>query len=652
MRLALYLRRSTDEIQQADSIAAQHALLRQWATERHHEIWDDVFEDSASGRTADRPGFQRLVALISAGAPFEGVLVRDVSRLGRFLNIDEAAFWEFLFLSRGVRVFYAQESFREDGDPFSPIQKALRRFAAAEFSREKGRLMQYGKYRTVCRGFWKGGAPPYGYVRVLLAKDNSVMRTLKDGERKIICAERVSLRPASDGSADTVKRIFRMYVQHGMTPHEIANKLTRERMRSPRGGVRWYWGSISKMLGNPAYAGLAAARFEKSENFPEPLEVKVSAEWPPLVSAAIWKRAESRRAIRTRASTSPAREEKLRSFFAAHGEFGLRYRSGHVPQWLMSDGTSTDNAEHIVTLASVATEETIAALQAAFALDRDGKTVLLGKALRVGFSVSLPRGHVLGGVQWRFDFDGSEPQDVTVGIGLGADLRPAAYFVFVNMRWTRKARRMAPLLAPGRFATILPRTWPEVIQSLRSNVLRYSSLTREQFLRAIDGRRSVNTYAIGRELGWHGATVKAMYRRIAAEGVELPPLSKKVQPRITLICDDCGKKRTCNLSQSRCYSSGLCRACFDQRRASPNYCSSCGFRRAVAEERASKYTRRLCEVCKAKGGVERSRMRLCKIGKPYQFAPGQDTQQPLARVEPSRGGKAGARRSARRSVRK
>jgi DNA invertase Pin-like site-specific DNA recombinase len=80
MRVALYVRRSTNERRQADSIPAQLALLRAFATREGHEIVDDSFADNASGRTAKRNGFQRLIEAVQAGPSFEAVLVRDVTR--------------------------------------------------------------------------------------------------------------------------------------------------------------------------------------------------------------------------------------------------------------------------------------------------------------------------------------------------------------------------------------------------------------------------------------------------------------------------------------------------------------------------------------------------------------------------------------------
>ncbi len=128
MRAALYLRRSTLDLQ-PESLVAQEEVLRSHAA-AHELLVVDVFRDSASGRSAKRKGFQQLVHVIDAGAPFDAVLVRDVSRFGRFAMPDEHAYWEFRFLLKGVRVLYVEEPFPEnDASPYAVLMKDLKRRA-------------------------------------------------------------------------------------------------------------------------------------------------------------------------------------------------------------------------------------------------------------------------------------------------------------------------------------------------------------------------------------------------------------------------------------------------------------------------------------------------------------------------------------------
>src|SRR5258708_28026465 len=75
---------------------------------------------------------------MSGRAQYKSILVYDVSRWGRFQDVDEAAHYEFLCKSAGIPVRYCAEQFHNDGSLASSMMKALKRTMAAEYSRELG----------------------------------------------------------------------------------------------------------------------------------------------------------------------------------------------------------------------------------------------------------------------------------------------------------------------------------------------------------------------------------------------------------------------------------------------------------------------------------------------------------------------------------
>ena len=173
MRVALYLRRSTTDLQ-PDSLETQQEILEKYAADQSHLIVR-IYQDSASGRSVDgRDHFQELIDTVKRGADFEAVLVRDVSRWGRFENTDEAGFYEFLCRSHGVQVIYVEESFTSDGSAYADMMKSLKRAMAAEFSRERARMVQVSHVRCVENGFWPTGSCPFGLKRVLVDESGNV----------------------------------------------------------------------------------------------------------------------------------------------------------------------------------------------------------------------------------------------------------------------------------------------------------------------------------------------------------------------------------------------------------------------------------------------------------------------------------------------
>ncbi len=60
--------------------------------------------------------------MMSGRAQFKVILVYDVSRWGRFQDVDEAAHYEFLCRSASVPVRYCAEQFENDGSVVHPCR--------------------------------------------------------------------------------------------------------------------------------------------------------------------------------------------------------------------------------------------------------------------------------------------------------------------------------------------------------------------------------------------------------------------------------------------------------------------------------------------------------------------------------------------------
>src|SRR4051812_2393427 len=103
-RAARYMRMSTDH--QQFSIDNQSDTIDAYAKEAGYEIVATYVDPGRSGLSlSNRPGLMRLLSEVEdRTARFEVVLVYDVSRWGRFQNIDESAAYEFRCLSAGVRI--------------------------------------------------------------------------------------------------------------------------------------------------------------------------------------------------------------------------------------------------------------------------------------------------------------------------------------------------------------------------------------------------------------------------------------------------------------------------------------------------------------------------------------------------------------------
>jgi len=159
----------------------------------------------------------------NGGAP--SILVYDVSRWGRFQDPDEAAHYEFLCKSAGVRVHYCAEHFGNDSYLPNVVLKALKRVMAGEYSRELSDKVFAGLIRLAKDGYRPGSYAGYGLRRMLLSVDRAPKRELSLGERKSVANERVTLIPGPENEIHWVREIYRMFIYEHMPLGQIANSL-------------------------------------------------------------------------------------------------------------------------------------------------------------------------------------------------------------------------------------------------------------------------------------------------------------------------------------------------------------------------------------------------------------------------------------------
>src|SRR6266478_4090408 len=172
-RAAQYVRMSTEF--QRYSLENQTAGIAAFAASRNLTIVRTYQDKGHSGlRFSNRQGLQSLINDVEGRrADFDFVLVYDVSRWGRFQDVDESAHYEFICRQAGVRVLYCAEQFENDGSFVSAIMKNIKRVSAGDYSRELSAKVFAGSCRLVRLGFKQGGIAGYGLERVLIDQSGS-----------------------------------------------------------------------------------------------------------------------------------------------------------------------------------------------------------------------------------------------------------------------------------------------------------------------------------------------------------------------------------------------------------------------------------------------------------------------------------------------
>ena len=335
-RAAEYVRMSTEG--QQYSIPRQQAAIREYAEKHGYAIVRSYLDPGRSGvGIKGRHGLLQLLEDVQHGTPdFGAILVYDVSRWGRFQDIDESAYYEFLCRHAGFQVEYCVELFRNDGSLWSAILKNLKRVAAAEYSRDQSMYVRRSKAMTAARGEFPGGTTMYGMQRVLLRKGEEA-RVLNKGEHRAIKSDPVVLTPGPPHEVRTVRRVFRLFVEKQKTRTEIATLLNKTGVTTRR-GLPWDIQSISYMLRNEAYAGTQCYNRHSRRGvlggpyqLSEPHElVRAPGAFPAIVSRSLFDAAqEILRQQAQSAYTDASLLEHLRYLRRKHGYLSISLIDSH-----------------------------------------------------------------------------------------------------------------------------------------------------------------------------------------------------------------------------------------------------------------------------------------------------------------------------------
>ncbi|CAE6820708.1 MULTISPECIES: recombinase family protein [Paraburkholderia] len=306
-----YIRMSTDH--QEYSPVFQRQAIAAYAVAHHIRIVDEYEDAGISGLTLrERPALvQLLLDVDNPKRKFTTVLVYDVSRWGRFQDVDEAAFYEYACRRTGVNVVYVAEPFENDGSPATSVLKALKRAMAAEFSREMSRKVFLGHCLNVERGFHTGGPPGYGLHRVLLDADRHVRHSLDRYEYKSVQTDRVIIAPATGGEAGVVRKIYEWYATQPITAAAIARRLNDFGICNGAGRP-WQAQNILNILRNEAYIGTNVYSRTTSklantwERVPEQDWIRVPGAFEPVVDKRIFTAVQQKM---ERARRKPTRDE-------------------------------------------------------------------------------------------------------------------------------------------------------------------------------------------------------------------------------------------------------------------------------------------------------------------------------------------------------
>ncbi|QQO12612.1 recombinase family protein [Bradyrhizobium diazoefficiens] len=252
-RAAQYVRMSTER--QQYSIQNQAAVIAAYAHAHNLTLVRTYRDEGESGLLIkNRAGLIQLLEDVQAGeADFAHVLVYDVSRWGRFQDVDESAHYEFLCKRAGIRVAYCAEQFDNDGSMLASIVKNIKRVMAAEYSRELSAKVYAGQCRFARLGYKPCGKVGYGLVRELVDEKEQSKGALKKGERKYLATDHIRVRPGPPKEVAAVRWIFSRFLEVKCET-VVAWELNKRKVPT-RTGKPWTRVMVGAILRDESYIG-------------------------------------------------------------------------------------------------------------------------------------------------------------------------------------------------------------------------------------------------------------------------------------------------------------------------------------------------------------------------------------------------------------
>jgi site-specific DNA recombinase len=262
-RVAFYTRISTDETIQKYSLAAQEERLEAYCKGQFGDDWTlfNVYRDSASGTTMERPELQRMVA-DARDRQFDLLMVFRVDRFSR--RVGELAMLAAELKSYGVDLKSATEPIDTSSPAGMMIFQTLGVFAEFEQKSIVERT-KVGMLKKAKTGSWPGGRVPLGYKF--------------DAERGL---------QVDETAAPIVRRVFGMYVEGQAGSSAIAQDLNRAGFRT-RTGKKFGRKAVLDILRNVMYRGQFMWQKQAFDSTHEPI---ISVETFEAAGAILQKRSD------------------------------------------------------------------------------------------------------------------------------------------------------------------------------------------------------------------------------------------------------------------------------------------------------------------------------------------------------------------------
>ncbi len=250
LKVAAYARVSTNTDEQYTSYEAQVNYYKGLIRERLDWEYVDVYSDEGiSGiNTKRRAGFNKMINDALDGK-INLIITKSISRFAR--NTLDTISYVRKLKEKGIEVYFEKENLWTL-DQKSELILTIMASIAQEESRSISQNVTWGK-----RVAFQEGRVSFAYSTFLGYK--------KENDKIMIVEE----------EAETVRRIYRMFLVEGKTATGIAKYLKEHEVKTPSGkNTNWTKNTVTSILSNEKYKGDALLQKTFTDNFLEQTVVK------------------------------------------------------------------------------------------------------------------------------------------------------------------------------------------------------------------------------------------------------------------------------------------------------------------------------------------------------------------------------------------
>jgi DNA invertase Pin-like site-specific DNA recombinase len=252
---------------------ASEQMLEEMLRIRASHEGDIYIDIGISGAKMQRPGFDAFLKRAIGDKSITHCFIYMQDRLARPNDPAEAILIENQLRRAGKTVVFSDKELKPLGhgeaDIINHLLSALAYHGAGQDLKKLAERIVTCQAKLANDGYWTGGRPPYGFVRILVGPDNNEIRELENGERVRQAGCHVRIKPKDTDKIETWLEIIEMRAKNRWGMKRIANELNRRGIPSPDAGRmrhdrygqayevsgKWSPSTLSSLLRNRAIIG-------------------------------------------------------------------------------------------------------------------------------------------------------------------------------------------------------------------------------------------------------------------------------------------------------------------------------------------------------------------------------------------------------------